>query len=133
MAVYVSNTVNLAQAATSLKVILAAYRHESSDFRVLYSLIRADSSEVTQEFELFPGYDNVTIGADGTITPVDASKNSGRPDTFVPASLENQYLEYEFTADNLDLFTGYTIKIVLSGTNQAYAPRIKDLRTIALI
>jgi len=132
-AVYVSNTVNLAQAATSLKVILAAYRHESSDFRVLYSLIRADSSEVTQEFELFPGYDNVTIGADGTITPVDASKNSGRPDTFVPASLENQYLEYEFTADNLDLFTGYTIKIVLSGTNQAYAPRIKDLRTIALI
>ena len=132
-AIYVSNTVNLAQAATSLKVILAAYRHESADFRVLYSLIRADSSEVTQEFELFPGYDNVTIGADGTITPVDSSKNNGRPDTFVPASLENQYLEYEFTADNLDLFTGYTIKIVMSGTNQAYAPRIKDLRTIALI
>jgi len=131
-AVYVSNTVNLAQEASSLKVILAAYRHESADFRVLYSLIRADSSEVTQEFELFPGYDNLTIGADGTITPVDASKNSGRPDTFVPASLEDQYLEYEFTADNLDLFTGYTIKIVMSGTDQAHAPRIKDLRTIAL-
>ena len=131
-AVYVSNTVNLAQAATSLKVIVAAYRHESADFRVLYSLIRADSSEVTQEFELFPGYDNITINADGTITPVDASKNSGRPDTFVPASLENQYLEYEFTADNLDLFTGYTIKIVMSGNDQAHAPKIKDLRTIAL-
>ena len=131
-AVYVSNTVNLTQAATSLKVIIAAYRHESADFRVLYNLIRADSSEVTQEFELFPGYDNLTVGADGTITPVDAAKNSGRPDTFVPASLENQYLEYEFTADNLDLFTGYTIKIVMSGTDQAHAPRIKDLRTIAL-
>ena len=36
------------------------------------------------------------------------------------------------TADNLDLFTGYTIKIVMSGTDQAHAPRIKDLRTIAL-
>ena len=131
-AVYVSNTVNLAQPATSLKVILAAYRHESADFRVLYNLIRADSSEVTQEFELFPGYDNLTIGADGTITPVDSSNNSGRSDTFVPASLEDQYLEYEFTADNLDLFTGYTIKIVMSGTDQAHAPRIKDLRTIAL-
>ena len=131
-AVYVSNTVNLAQPATSLKVILAAYRHESADFRVLYNLIRADSSEVTQEFELFPGYDNLTIGADGTITPVDSSKNSGKPDTFIPASLENQYLEYEFTADNLDLFTGYTIKIVMSGTDQSHAPRIKDLRTIAL-
>ena len=131
-AVYVSNTVNLTQAASSLKVILAAYRHESADFRVLYNLIRADSSEVTQEFELFPGYDNLTINADGTITPTDDSNNSGRSDTFVPASLENQYLEYEFTADNLDLFTGYTIKIVMSGTDQAYAPRIKDLRTIAL-
>ena len=131
-AVYVSNTVNLAQPATSLKVILAAYRHESADFRVLYNLIRADSSEVTQEFELFPGYDNLTIGADGTITPVDSSNNSGRSDTFVPASLEDQYLEYEFTADNLDLFTGYTIKIVMSGIDQSHAPRIKDLRTIAL-
>jgi len=131
-AVYVSNTVNLSQAASSLKVILAAYRHESADFRVLYNLIRADSSEVTQEFELFPGYDNLDIGADGTITAIDPSKNNGKPDTFVPASLENQYLEYEFTADNLDLFTGYTIKIVMSGSNQAYAPRIKDLRTIAL-
>ena len=131
-AVYVSNTVNLTQAATSLKVILAAYRHESADFRVLYNLIRADSGEVTQEFELFPGYDNLTINADGTVTPTDDSNNSGRPDTFVPASLENQYLEYEFSADNLDLFTGYTIKIVMSGTDQAHAPRIKDLRTIAL-
>jgi len=46
--------------------------------------------------------------------------------------LENQYLEYEFTADNLDLFTGYTIKIVMSGKDQSHAPRIKDLRTIAL-
>ena len=132
-AVYVSNTVNLTQASTSLKVILAAYRHESADFRVLYSLIRADSSEVTQEFELFPGYDNLTVGADGALSPVDSAKNSGRPDTFVPASLEDQYLEYEFTANDLDLFTGYTIKIVMSGTDQAHAPRIKDLRTIALV
>jgi len=46
--------------------------------------------------------------------------------------LDNQFLEYQFTADNLDLFTGYTIKIVMSGTNQAYPPRIKEFRTIAV-
>ena len=63
---------------------------------------------------------------------VDESKNSGLPDTFVPASLSNQFLEYQFTANNLDLFTGYTIKIVMSGTNQAYPPRLKELRTIAI-
>ena len=131
-AVYVSNTVNLTQPATSLKVILAAYRHESADIRVLYNLIREDSSEVEQEFELFPGYDNLTLTADG-LQVVNPANNSGRPDTFIPASLDDQYLEYEFTANNLDLFTGYSIKIVMSGTNQAYAPRIKDLRTISLI
>jgi len=131
-AIYVSNTVNLTQASTSLKVILDAYRHESADFRVLYSLIKADSSEVKQEFELFPGYDNLKLTASG-LSVINSANNSGRPDVIVPASLEGQYREYEFTADNLELFTGYTIKIVMSGTNQAYAPRIKNLRTIALI
>ena len=127
-AVYVSNTVNLTQEATGLKVLLSAYRGEDADFRVLYSLTRADSGEVAQEFELFPGYDNL----DSLGNQADAAKNSGRPDMFVPASLDDQYLEYEFTANNLELFTGYTIKIVMSGTNQAHAPRIQDLRTIAL-
>jgi hypothetical protein len=131
-AIYVSNTVNLAKPATTLKVILSAYRHSSADFRVLYSLIRPDSSEVDQSFELFPGYDNLTYTTDAGYKVLDKSKNSGLPDTFVSPSLDNQFLEYQFTADNLDLFNGYTIKIVMSGTNQAYPPRIKELRTLAV-
>ena len=131
-AIYVSNTVNLNNPATSIKVILSAYRHSSADFRVLYSLIKADSSEVEQSFQLFPGYDNLSFNNEDGFTIVDESKNSGLPDTFVPASLSNQFLEYQFTANNLELFTGYTIKIVMSGTNQAYPPRLKELRTIAI-
>ena len=131
-AVYVSNTVNLAQPATTLKVILSAYRHSSAYFRVLYSLIRPDSSEVDQSFELFPGYNNLTYTTADGYKVLDKSKNSGLPDTFVSPSLENQFLEYQFTADNLDLFSGYTIKIVMSGTNQARPPRIKELRTLAV-
>ncbi len=133
-AVYISNTVRLSQPATSLKVIVSAYRHSSADFRVLYSLIRPDSSEVDQAFELFPGYNNLTIdnNNDGYLDVVNQANNSGLPDTVVPASLENQFLDYEFSANNLGSFTGYTIKIVMSGTNQAYAPRFKDLRSIAL-
>ena len=132
--VYVSNTVRLAQPATSLKVIISAYRHSSADFRVLYSLIRPDSSEIEQAFELFPGYNNLTLDSnnDGYLDIVDQSKNSGLPDIFVPASLKDQFLEYEFTASNLGSFTGYTIKIVMSGTDQAHSPRFKDLRSIAL-
>jgi len=133
-AIYISNTVRLAQPATSLKVIISAYRHSSADFRVLYSLIRPDSSEVNQSFELFPGYNNLTIdnNQDGYFDVVNPAKNNGLPDVLVSASLDNQFLEYEFSANNLGSFTGYTIKIVASGTNQAYAPRFKDLRSIAL-
>ncbi len=129
--VYVSRAVNLVNPATSLKVILSAYRHESADFRVLYSLFRPDSSEVEQSFELFPGYDNLTSTASG-LSVVDPSLNNGKPDSFVSSSLDNQFKEYEFTVDNLGLFNGYVIKIVMSGTNQAYPPRIKELRTIAV-
>ena len=129
--VYVSRAVNLVQPATSLKVILSAYRHESADFRVLYSLFRPDSSEVEQSFELFPGYDNLTSTVSG-LSVVDSSLNNGKPDSFVSSSLDNEFKEYEFTANNLGLFNGYVIKIVMSGTNQAYPPRIKELRTIAV-
>ena len=132
-AVYVSNTVNLAQPASSLKVILSAYRHASADFRVLYSLIREDSSEVGQSFELFPGYKNLRFAPGSAVFEViDPAKNNGEPDVFVSPSLEGQFREYEFTAENLNLFIGYTIKIVMSGTNSAQPPRIKELRSIAI-
>ena len=130
-AIYVSNPINLKQQANSLKVILDAYRDATADFRVMYSLIRADSDGVPQQYELFPGYDNLEVFDQAGFGVVDSSKNSGRPDTFVRSSLRNEFLEYEFTADNLDLFDGFVIKIVMSGTSQANPPRIRNLRAIA--
>ena len=130
-AIYYSNRIKLQQPATTLKVLLSAYRHESADFRVLYSLSRSDSNEIEQAFELFPGYDNLISTSTG-FEVVDPTKNSGLPDVRVPASLKNQFLEYEFTAENLDLFNEFSIKIVMSGTNQAEPPRFKDLRVIAV-
>jgi len=65
-------------------------------------------------------------------TVIDPAKNDGRPDSFVPPNVDGEYSEYVFSADNLDDFVGYTIKIMMSGTNQAYYPKITDLRTIAL-
>ena len=132
VAAYVSKTISLSNPAKCLKVILSAYRHKSSDFRVLYSLDRADSSEISQSFELFPGYDNLRYNDNNQYVSIDSSKNNGRPDINVPSSLNEEFREYEFTADNLDLFIGYRIKIVMSGTNQAYVPRIKQLRTLAV-
>ncbi len=131
---YISNTVRLEQPSTSLRVIISAYRHSSADIRVLYNLIRPDSSEIEQSFELFPGYDNLTIdqNQDGFLDVVDVNKNSGLSDTIVPPSTNGQFREYQYTAANIGPFTGFTIKIIMAGTNQAYYPRIKDLRAIAL-
>ena len=65
-------------------------------------------------------------------TVIDSSKNSGRADAFVPGSNIDEFREYQFSVDDLDEFTGFKVKIVCSGTNEAFAPRFKDFRAIAL-
>ena len=132
--VYISNRVDLKQPASSLKVLVSAYRPAEADFRVLYKLYKTDSSEVDQSFVLFPGYDNLkdTDGDGFGDLVIDSSKNSGRSDAFVRPSNAGEFLEYQFTADNLDIFTGFAIKIVISSTNESKSPEFKDLRVIAL-
>ena len=128
---YISQKVDLKQASTSLKVLVSAYRHSSADFRVLYRLFKTDSDQIEQSYELFPGFDNLRdVGIDKII--IDPRFNNGKPDVFVSASKDDEFKEYEFTVDNLDEFVGFQIKIVSSGTNEAYPPRFKDLRVIAL-
>ena len=53
-AVYISNRIDLKNSATSLKVLVAAYRDSSADFRVLYQLFREDGSDSELSYELFP-------------------------------------------------------------------------------
>ena len=132
--VYISNRIDLKNPATSLKVFLAAYRHPSADFRLLYQLIREDGTESELSYELFPGFDNLTDtnGDNFGDQIIDVAKNSGKPDTFVPASKINEFKEYQFSIDNLEEFVGFRFKLVMSGTNEAYAPRFKDFRAIAL-
>jgi hypothetical protein len=133
-AIYVSQRVNLSQPATSLKVFVSAYRDSSADFRVLYRLFKADSSEIAQSYNLFPGYDNLTdTNNDGFgDTIVNEANNNGKPDKLVRSSRENEFIEYQFSVDDLEQFTGYSIKIVMSGTNEAKSPKFKDIRAIAL-
>jgi hypothetical protein len=132
--VYISNRVDLQQTASSLKVLISAYRPAESDFRVLYQLFRPDSSEIDQSFVLFPGYDNLrdTDGDGFGDTIIDSSRNSGRADAFVRPSNNGEFLEYQFSVDNLEPFNGFAIKIVMSSQRTGLVPKIKDLRAIAL-
>jgi hypothetical protein len=129
-AIYLSRIVKLEKSSDNLKVLFDAYKHSSNDIRVLYRLLRNDTPDEQQIWELFPGYDN--LDSNGNI--IDSSKNSGNPDRFVQSSnTSNDFGNYEFTAKNLPLFNGFQIKIIMTGTNQAYVPKIKDLRVIATI
>jgi len=132
--IFVSKKVTLAQPATSLKVLVAANRQAEADFRVYYRLYTADSSEVSQTYRAFPGHKNmVDLDGDGFGDQViDIGMNDGRPDAFVKANGQDDFSEYQFTADNLEEFSGFSIKIVMASTNESVTVRLKDFRAIAL-
>ena len=129
---YTSRPIYIKQPATSLQVVLDAFRPSSTDFRVLYSLIRPDSSEIDQKFVLFPGYKNSvdTTGDGFGDTAIDPSMNDGRPDKLVNPG--GDFREYQYTINDLEPYTGFVIKIVFNGTNQAEVPVIKNIRALAL-
>ncbi len=133
-AVFVTKAISLANPATSLKVYIAAHRQESADFRVFYSLFKADSSGIDPEFTPFPGYDNL-IDDDGDgfgDRVIDPDKNSGRADAFVTANDKNGFSEYQFSVNDLEQFTAFAIKVVMSSTNECTPVKLKDFRAIAL-
>ena len=125
---YQTKVIKLDTPATSLKVIFAAMRPATADIRVLYRLFRADGDEIDKVFELMPGFDN--LDASGFV--IDEKNNSGRPDRNVVASLEDQFLEYEYSVDDLPSFTGFQVKVVIASTNQASPVELLDFRAIAV-
>ena len=132
--IFVSNRVNLKQPATSIKVLVAANRQPEADFRAYYRLFTADSSEVSQSYRPFPGYKNlIDTDGDGFGDEIlDPSMSDGRPDAYVKPNGLNDFSEYQFTINDLEQFSGFTIKIVMASTNECVPVRLKDFRAIAL-
>ena len=97
-------------------------------------MFRTDSGETEQAYELFPGYDNLrdTDGDGFGDDIIDVTRNSGLPDAFVGASKDGEFNEYQFSVDDIDEFTGFRIKIVFSGSDEANPPKLQDLRVLAL-
>ena len=133
-AIYLTKRVALENPATFLQVKFAAYRDATNDIRVLYRLFRSDTLVQEAPFELFPGYNNLTdtTGDGFGDRVIDPKNNNGRPDRFVSASKNiEDFRDYQFSASNLPEFSGFEIKVIMTGTNQAYVPRIRDFRAIA--
>jgi hypothetical protein len=84
-----------------------------SNIRVFYRLFRNDENEIGQSYIPFNG--------------------EGLSDKLVSANQsENGFSEYKYTAENTPQFNGFQIKIVMTSPKQSEAPRIKNLRAIAL-
>jgi hypothetical protein len=115
--------------------LATVYLPSESDIRALYTLDPANVSGSDIRYNLFPGYDNLSVDTDGDGIPnniINASLNSGRPDVRVPISLEGEFREYQWSIDNLSQFTNYAVKIVFSSTNQSDVPRMRDIRVLTV-
>jgi len=114
---YVTKIVQLENPATSLQVQLLGYRPAGSNIRAQFRLFRSDSPSRGHDFVNF--------------------NSNGRPDTNPGISATNDpiltdYDDYKFTANGLPSFNSFQVRILMTTTNQARPPKIKDLRVIAL-
>ena len=114
-AIYITRKVTLKNPATSLKVLHSAVRFANAEIQIMFKILRSDDASDFDEvgFEFF----NTTGGPD--IITNDSTTNS-------------DFIEYEYTANDLDEFTAFAIKIRMQSSNSAQPPRLKDLRAIAL-
>jgi len=121
--IYITKRVALENPATALKVFFAANKHSSSEIKLLFKILRSDSSDDFNDL----GYEFFNT--------------TGTTDIVTPSSLDRDDLQqYVYTAGVTDdgigtplpEFIQFAIKIVGQGTNAAQPPRIRDLRVIAL-
>ncbi len=131
--VYANVPIQLELPANSIKIYLSAHVNIFSEIKCLYSVSNTSGDDIV--YYPFPGYNNLN----SFNKVIDPSKNSGLSDSklikedslgFEGDSVK--FKEYLFTVDNLPSFRYYSIKLVGTSTNQAYPPRVKELRVIAL-
>ena len=112
-AIYETKRINLEFTSNSVFVQLDGHRMGESQIRVFYRLFRNDENETGQTYIPFNG-------------------NGLSDNTVNPNKLENGFSEYKYTAENTPQFNGFQVKIVMTSPDQSEAPRIKNLRAIAL-
>jgi len=113
--VYITRKAQLKSPATSLKVFVDAVKFDSAEIQLMYKILRSDDASDFDE-----------IGWTYFNT-------NGAPDSNVNSSVDfDDFIEREYSANNLPEFISFAIKIRMQGTNCAEPPRMKDLRAIAL-
>jgi hypothetical protein len=130
---YVSRENALANSASSIKILVDAHINKFSDIRAYYAI--STDPNFDPIFEPFPGYKN--LNNNGQV--INSAESDGLPDRLIPkvdvggvTFNQGTFKEYEFNMEDLPPFKYYRIKFVLTSTNQAYVPKVSNLRVITL-
>ena len=112
---YVTKPVLLANESAALDIRLSAYVPGTSEVEVYFRISNADDARNMHELIWTP------------------FNTDGSPDTAIaPVDDDTTFREFKYSADNLNKFTAFQLKLVMKGTVSSYPPRVKDLRGIAL-
>ena len=114
-AIYCTKRVTLQNPATSIKVLHSAVRFSGAEIQLMYKILRSDDASDFDEIGW--RYFNSTGGPDTTVNE---------------STTADDFIEYEYTQNDLEEFIAFAIKIRMQGVNSSEPPRIKDLRAIAL-
>ena len=127
-AVYISKKIVLENPSTAIKVLAAINKPQGSDVRVLYRTFQGEDFDLESGYTLFPGHSNV----DDFGNVINVADNDGSSNRLVDATEYNEFRDHEFMVSDIEPFTAFDIKIIMSSTNQSLPPKLKDLRLIAL-
>jgi hypothetical protein len=112
---YITKPVLLENEGTSLDVRLSAHVPSTSEVEMYFRLSNADDARNMNNLVWTP------------------FNSDGSPDKAVPPSDDDiTFREHQYSAEGLTVFTAFSLKIILKGTSSSYAPRVKDMRGIAL-
>ena len=109
--------------------VLSCWKHDhrSDDHPGDYKIIYKDKDNNNID----DNKNNIDTTGDGFgDTAIDPNENDGRADKFIASS--DKFVEYQFTVNEVEPFTGFVIKIVMNGTDTARVPIIKNIRALAL-
>ena len=123
VAKYVTKEIAISNPATGINVHLTANTKDIANIEVLYKFKKSASQENFEDIEWI--YFN----------------GNGQPDVFEIASSENtisgisekqsSYQELVYSANDVEEFASFAVKIVMKSPDPAYVPKIQDIRAVA--
>ena len=114
-AIYCTRPIVLDNSSTALEVRLTSNVRSDAEVEVYFRITSADEVRNVKDLNWTPF--NIAGEEDTTVSPEESN---------------DEFKEYKYSASALTEFSAFQLKIVMKATNSAHAPRVKDLRGLAL-